>query len=452
MKFEMSVPNMYFLKNTQEVFDLLKYKANIANIGANTIMEEFTDKEHGSRFPSMVDKLNRPIDGKDVIYVRSHSTFKPNLELYKNTNITPPPALHDHDILKDAITKGQQEGIKFTIMDATLAIPPQTKHDKGVAFGYPYWAVVDDEFKCVRIDGKYISGVESKSCPNNPNVREYIKARIRDIVEHYPEIDAFYFDHLEFPTYTFEDNFNCFCEHCMKEAERKGVELKEIKEKLYPYYEKIEHLTEQELSELLSHEAFIELSHFKWECIKDIAIETRETIKDASNNKIKFGITGFTPAFSLFGSRNYEEIGDLCDIVLPKFYPEHWTVVMSLWIKKLCSNNSLITEKQALRVIYQHLGWDGQENLPDDASEINADDKKLLPMSLVDFEAKRTIKLVNGKAEIRPTIHGWGSLENWQKKIEIITKNKIGAYIWGLFHINDEQMEIIRQATLANKG
>lgn len=90
MRFEIAVPNMYFIDGADRVFDLLEERGGIRSIGVNTIMEEFTDAENGSRFPSMVDKLNRPIMGKDVIYVRNHSTFTPNPALYANTGVKPP--------------------------------------------------------------------------------------------------------------------------------------------------------------------------------------------------------------------------------------------------------------------------------------------------------------------------------------------------------------------------
>ena len=73
-------------------------------------MEELTDAEHGSRFPSMVDKLNRPIKGKDVIYVRNHSTFMPNEELYDKTSVKPPmPMPGAPDILRQALTEERIE-------------------------------------------------------------------------------------------------------------------------------------------------------------------------------------------------------------------------------------------------------------------------------------------------------------------------------------------------------
>lgn len=444
MKIEMAIPNMYFRSDMNGVFELLEKRGGIKDICVNAIIEEFTDEKHGSRFPSMVDKLNRPVDGKDVIYVKNHSTFVPNLDLYCQTEIRPPEGDGQGDILKDAIIAGKQRGFSFSIMDVPMGIPPQKNQNSGILYGYPSWTVIDDEYKGVRIDGKLISGVESKGCPNNDEVRNYMLARIRDIIEHYPEIDAFHIDHLEFPTYTLEDCFSCFCKYCVEKASEFGYDLEKIREDLLPYYNKLEQITAKELDELLSHESFQALAEFRWKSIKERAVEIRKVVNDAGRNQVKFGITGFTPAFSLFGSRNYQEIAGLCDIVLPKFYPEHWTVVLNLWLKKLCANNSMLSEKAALEVIYEHLGWDGKD-LPFSSAEIDVDRHCLLPMSLVDVEAKRSIRLIGEKAEIRPTIHGWGSLDNWKEKMRFLSDNKMGCYIWGLFHITDEQMDVIRQ-------
>lgn len=114
MRFEMAVPNMYFVHGSGKVFDLLESKAGITGIGVNTIMEELTGPEQGSRFPSMVDKLNRPLDGKDVIYVRNHSTFEPDLSLYKETNIRPPYAHSRHQT--GCAERGADRGEKARIL------------------------------------------------------------------------------------------------------------------------------------------------------------------------------------------------------------------------------------------------------------------------------------------------------------------------------------------------
>lgn len=451
MRFEIAVPNMYFTDGTEEVFDLLEKKGGIRGIGVNTIMEELTDAEHGSRFPSMVDKLNRPIKGKDVIYVRNHSTFMPNEELYDKTSVKPPMPIPDApDILRQALTEGKDRGFFFSIMDASLAIPPQKGQSRGEKFGYPWWTVVDDEYKGVRIDGKHIIGVETKSCPNHPDIRQYVLARMRDIIGHYPEIDALYVDHLEFPTYTLEDSFSCFCQHCVARAKDTGIDLEVVRADLLPYFKNLNQLSAAELDEMFSHKSFKTLSRFRWNSIKDFARQIRETIRDASGGSIKFGITGFTPAFSMTGSRDYDEIAECCDIVLPKFYPEHWTVVLRMWVAQLCDGNSKMTDREALKVIYKHLCWSGHD-LPLSIADIDVDSRRVLPMRLVDVEARRARRALGDKVEIIPCIHGWGSVENWQAKMNQLERNKLGGYIWALFHMTDEQFEVTRKVIQRDK-
>ena len=446
MRFEIAVPNMYFIDGADRVFDLLEERGGIRSIGVNTIMEEFTDAENGSRFPSMVDRLNRPIMGKDVIYVRNHSTFTPNPALYADTGVKPPmPVPGAPDILRQALTEGKRRGLFFSIMDASLAIPPQKGPNRGEKFGYPWWTVVDDEYKGVRIDGRPIVGVESKSCPNHPDIRQYVLARLRDIIEHYPEIDALYIDHLEFPTYTLEDSFSCFCPHCAAAAKRMGIDLEAIRADLLPYFERLNRLEAAQLDEVFHHDSFRALSRFRWESIKDLAAHIRATIQDAGAGSIKFGITGFTPAFSMTGSRNYQEIADYCDVVLPKFYPEHWTVVLRMWAARLCDGNPNMTDAEALAVIYKHLGWSGGD-LPLSRVGLDVNTHRVLPMRLVDVEAKQTRAALGPDAEVVPCVHGWGSVRNWKTKLDELERNRLGAYIWALFHITDEQFEATREA------
>lgn len=450
MKFEMAVPNIYFRTyGASKILDLLE-EHNIRSFSLNTIVEELTEPGKGSRFPSMVDRLNRPLDGKDVIYVRNSSSFVPDGNLYNTTKIKPAQKSSlrelEQDTIPAAIAAAKERGFGVSIMDAPLAVPPQQSSHDGENFGYPWWAVVDDEYKALRIDGKRVHGVESKGCPNNPEVRNYAKARIYDIVQNYPGIDLLYVDHIELPTYTFEDNFSCFCEHCVKKSADFGVDLEAIQTALLPYFDKISTISSSELRELFESDSFKELVAWRWKSIKQFLIELREAVYVAGNNAVKFGVTGFTPAFSMFGSRDYSELADICDVVAPKFYPEHWTVVISLWLKELCGNNPNMTPQEALTVIYDKLGWGGL-SLPMSQEEISVDSGSLLPMSLIDIEAKRTIKLVAGRAEIQPPVHGWGTLENWKAKLSYLAENDFGGYIWGLFHVTDAQLEAISEVS-----
>jgi hypothetical protein len=153
--------------------------------------------------------------------------YKPDLTLYRDCAVQPERSLdaEDVDYLAALTAACRAEGIRFS------ALIPMCAGER-IAQTWPKLAVTN----------LYGSKDRLFLCYNNPEVRRYRFAMVRDIVGRY-EIDALMMDKipqtmLELsalsglfdPPLRTVGSF-CFCEHCKRRAEKSGLDLEEVRAK-----------------------------------------------------------------------------------------------------------------------------------------------------------------------------------------------------------------------------
>jgi len=440
------------IEGTDEVLKNIQM-SKVNRIVLTTFVEELGSPGEGIRFPSMATGFKRKIRGQDAIYVRKiYSSFEPTHDFYTNTFIKPVPKKPGEDIVKEAIKKAKDLGFKVEIIDAPTAVPGPASTGK---YGYPYPEPGYDECKCVRVDGQVIDGIESKGCVNNPDVRRYALARIRDILTHYDEIDTLTLDHIEFPTYNIRDNFSCFCEHCARKAKEYGYNFDEIKRSVYDVYQKVKSIKPQTLVELMEYKSALDILdllinekslidwlEFRCNSVVDFMKEVKALIKDQGFD-VEIAITGFTPTMGYIASRNYRKLADQCDIVLPKFYNEHWSLVVKWCAEELMSYCKELKEEDCLNFIYSILGF-RHLNPPLKLKDIDPLQGGVIPPDALKAEAIKIKRMVQEKCEIHPFIHCWCTSNDLKRKLEIVRDYKMdGIRLWNYGLLTDDELAII---------
>jgi len=432
------------------------YNSNIKRIMLLAIVEEFCKPGEGTRFPSMATGFDRPVFGEKVIYVRPYSSFEPNMNLYKNTKVKPLPKKASKDYVGEAIKIAKDMGMKIDIIDAPTAVPtPSIGQEK---WGYPYPQPGLDEYKHVRVDGKRIDGIEAKGCFNNPDVRNYALARIKDIVSHYPDIDTLILDHIEFPTYNIKDNFSCFCEHCYKEAKKMGYELDKIKEEVYNFYKRVKNISKQTIRNikyyrslfdsidlLINNPLLFNWIKFKTDSVVEFVKEVRSILKEENKN-VALGLTGFTPTLGYLGSRNYKKLAEYCDVLLPKFYNEHWGLIAKWWAEELMEYNANLIDEECIEFFYVLTGW-SELGAPKKIDEIDPSSPKgIIPPETLITESVKIRNMVQEKSKIFCFLHCWGTKENLEKKLRILKECPIdGIALWNYGLLSDEKLNILKE-------
>lgn len=198
--------------------DAAAVAAGIRRAGGNMLLF-FTSLYHGYRL------IQRRYPQKAIYTLETDRVFyPPDLALYKNCRIRPERSLDapDTDYLATLTAACHKEGVRFS------ALIPMCAAERMVQ-AHPELAVVN----------LYGSHDPLFLCYNNPDVRAYRQAMVRDIVGRYP-VDALMLDKIPqtmLEQRAFSGLFDpplrtvgsfCFCEHCKRRAAKSGLDLNEV--------------------------------------------------------------------------------------------------------------------------------------------------------------------------------------------------------------------------------
>ena len=199
--------------------DAAKVAANLRLAGCNSLLF-FTSLYHGYRL------ILRRYPHKAIYSLETDRVFyKPDLGLYSDCLVKPERSLDagDVDYVAALSAACKREGIRFS------ALIPMCAGER-IAQTWPNLAVTN----------LYGSKDRLFLCYNNPDVRAYRFAMVRDLVGRY-EIDELMLDKipqtmLELsalsglfdPPLRTVGSF-CFCEHCRKRAGKSGLDLEEVR-------------------------------------------------------------------------------------------------------------------------------------------------------------------------------------------------------------------------------
>lgn len=457
----MTVANVYLrTEGVNAVLDTLQ-RAGIGGVMLTTYYEELVAPGHGTRFPSLMSSLDRRVLGRDEMHVVIHSAFEPTPEYYGSSRIQPMPRSRDpelhQDLLGDAIAEARNRGLRVAVGDAPLAVPPPPGKRVIDPYGYPWPAVGHEQCRAVRVDGERITGIEAKGCPNNPDVRQHGLGRVRDILAHFPGIGGLVLDHVEFPTYTVEDNFACFCDHCRVLAEQLGYPWERMQRDNRALLSRLRQLTDGDVHamlrrngplpalELLAHyPGVLDLIRFKLDSIDRFLQDVREVMREMKASAVKLELTGFTPAFAVVASRDYRRLASQCHVLMPKFYMEHWVRILGWWIDQLIEWNPGLDASACLRAIYRLLGFDDLK-IPDTREALDLRSGLPVPVEFIDLEAPKILDMVGGRAEVLPVIHMAGSVGLFERKLQALQRHGLGALLWGYFFASEEKLDVIRR-------
>ncbi|MEM2170086.1 MAG: hypothetical protein QW186_09865 [Candidatus Bathyarchaeia archaeon] len=183
---------------------------------------------------------------------------------------------------------------------------------------------------------------QSISCPSNPDVIEYILARIRDIAENYDgimglELDGLYIDmhprmtnpHGQpgafYPIHHIAPE-SCFCEHCLRIAREEGIDIERVRkmvkeltelslkpspEVFYRLYDSFRGAYDM-VRFLLRYPELIEWLDFRCRIVERALKAIWETIK-AINPKLLVSDDMLPPTWSWSIGQNYGKHRQYCD-------------------------------------------------------------------------------------------------------------------------------------------
>ncbi len=181
--------------------------AGVNNVYLVAIMHEEWRPFHADKFPHNPARGGFQAEDSTIAFFPDMSRYgkiKPTLSAYD--------WIRETDWLAETIEQCRRRGLGVGVEISHFPLPQRLVRQ------HPDWQLK-------KIDGE--SWNPSRFCPNNPDVREYLLALFGDLAARYD------LDYIQTCQYLFNpedvsEGGTCFCEHCVREAAKSGLDLEQI--------------------------------------------------------------------------------------------------------------------------------------------------------------------------------------------------------------------------------
>jgi hypothetical protein len=350
---------------------------NIANAGATAISPTLgvyapAKTGEGSREPPLdvsgeVRLLDRPLWGQRELWMRGYTPHPPDPAIWADVPYAPPllapPGLRT-DVVRAIIDGARARSLAVEIQVSPYTLPGapggQTfggGHGNGVAADRP--RRLDDT-----VGDRIVAG---HGCLNNPRVRALGRARLREALLHYPDIDGIFLDWTEYTCYFLEDCFTCFCEHCQRAAEQHGYDWARIRQDAQALWDRLHRLTPADLARatdaaeavwpfrwtalLASYPGVTSLLSFKAASVQSAAADLRRTMDEAGAAGVALGLNGFAPPWRIITGMDYGAVLSAVQATRCKLFTFHWPMIVNWWSSTLLDWNPGLDQQAVLRAV-----------------------------------------------------------------------------------------------------
>ena len=392
--------------------------------------------------------LDRPLWGKRELWLQGYSTFEPDESLYHGrTPYRPRTTLapHDRNLVHDILQEARRRGLQAHLQVSPTIVPGLSDADQ------------------VRyIDGSILppsKRVARQGCLNNPAVREYGLALLRDTIRHYPEADGMFVDWVEYTTYGLEDWFGCTCAHCARQAAAWGYDWDTITRDLRATWDAFHGLNSRQLERarravshpaalldmLQRHPGWLAFWRFKAQTVAETFRRYRQVI-DEEGDQIELGANGWCPPFNLSSGMDFRGVAQSVQSVRMKLFTFHWSVIPRWYGQTLLQWNPQLAERQVLDALVECLDLpDGIE--PRSFADYNIpapeEDHPAKPQS---WRAKmdQVVDQVAGRAACYAYAHSYRSQAQWKRMIAVLRDSRAdGMWVQRYGYLSDSKLDAL---------
>ena len=285
------------------------------------VMEECPPVQGGEREPpadsdkGLARLLDRPLWGKNEVWVSATPGFEPNLKFYKRLRYQPQATTgltrREGQVIDRFVDAAHARGIKV-YFQIQAAIPPGYR----VQFGGP---IEDDKPRLP--DGSLATKrLDKNGSLASPHILNYGEALIRDLMTRYPEIDGIRCDWPEYPPYFLETVFLDFGDHARRFAEERGIDFEPMRQNVEALYKKLtEELNDQILESFLNSPDTIleqwancrEWLRLKSMLVCNLLARFRTAMDKAGAANKELFPSAFPPPWNQLSGFNYQEAGKI---------------------------------------------------------------------------------------------------------------------------------------------
>lgn len=396
--------------------------------------------------------LDRPLWGRRELLLQGYRTYEADATLYAETHYRPTgplaPRGADRDLPHRILNEAHARGMRAHVQVSPTVVPGLRDEDQVL---YPDGTRPNSGRRVAR-----------QGCLNNPAVRGYMLALVRDTVRHFPEADGLFLDWVEYTVYDLRDHLACLCPHCAARAEATGYHWERISRDVRSFWERLHSLNGRDLerarrimrhpSELLGllqhYPGWLDLLRFKADTVVEAYRAIRQAMDDERAGSMELGANGWCPPFNRSSGMDYGALAGICQSLRPKLFTFHWSALPRWYGSVLLEWNPHLPERQLLDTLIECM------DLPDD----------LAPRSLAQYhipapaenhparpeswrlKMDEVVAEVGGRAPVYAYAHSYRSEAQWKRMVAVLRDSPAdGMWVQRYDYLSDIKLDILRQ-------
>tara|TARA_B100001123_G_scaffold451147_1_gene627725 strand:- start:7816 stop:9213 length:1398 start_codon:yes stop_codon:yes gene_type:complete len=393
--------------------------------------------------------FDRTLWGKKGLWVRGAPSYYPNEKLYSGTPYKPKQTNNLTEEFGPLI--GQ-------FIDAAL--------DRGIKVYFQLSAATPSNLRIEDVpklpDGSRPDRMAETGSLASPEIRDYNRAYVRDLLEQYPKITGFRPDWPEYPCYKLDEAFQDFGSHVETWAVNSGFDFTRIRSEVGAFYTYLNgKLRNRDLfdwvgpnrgriSETLWLRRFpgvLDWLRLKADLSLDLLNHWRQTLRMYGPDK-ELSANAFMTPLTLFTGFDFTRSGTYLDAVSPKLYTMHWAVMVEFWGRVLMERNPGLDEAVLVKAL-GHLFDIGDEIRATQLSDFRYPEPHE-PHPIDDDCQRRRIKQVRGEVDdstlLTPLIHGYGPYDDFLRRFKLVAESDVdGAWINRYGYLSDAKLDAVGQ-------
>ena len=439
------------------VADLLQRvieRAGATAVACNTSVTEPSAEGVGSFQPPIdagasVRVFDRPLWGKDALWLRSAPGHHANRDFFKNSPYQPRPGddLTDREgaILGHFLSAAKAKGLQVYIQTGATQPPGMRAEDT-------------PRLPDGRIPENRMANTGSVA---SPAVRAWNRAWTQDIFAQYPQLDGIRPDWPEYPCYKLDEAFQDFGEPVRLWAEEHGFDFTRIHREVAAFYRYLHGtLTNADLVDFASKDrgkftiarlynqfpGVAEWFRLKAALSTDLLGDWRRAITDFGGAEKELSANAFMPPFSYFTGLDFAGAAAYCASISPKLYTMHWSLIVKFWGDVLLAKNPGLDETLVVRALVNLLDLAEDEGgvRIDDYGYPAPDEPHPIPNEPQLRKVEEAKVAVASKAKIYALVHGYGPLDDFRRRLQLAADSSAdGIWINRYGYLSDEKLDAI---------
>ena len=426
-------------------------------VGCNPTVTAPADEVTGSFQPpldagSSPRLFDRPLFGQHSLWLRSGPSYKPRNEFYAGVKYGPRKTndltTQHGQVIGEFIQKAGDAGLKVYLQLG--AVQPTGLHDAD-----------RPRLPNGNLPTNRLADTGSLA---SPDIRDYNRAYVRDLVAAYPQIAGFRIDWPEYPCYTLGELFQDFSTHVANWAESHSFNFELARRDVGALYDHLlsGRLTDSELEKfaspdqqhfqlftsLIERPGVLEWLRLKAALSVDLVRDWREAIQDASEGRMELTSHAFMMPWSILTGLDFRRVGELSDSVSPKFYTMHWPLMIQFWGTPIREANPHINERILTQALVTLADLADPGEIHDSLSDYyypEPDEPHPISES-VQLRKLNQIRsaLCGTRTHLVPLVHGYGPDDDFARRLALVASSDVdGVWINRYGYLGAAKLEAI---------